>query len=65
MSRFINCRWSKSDVNEVHFCTCPYSEFVNEDLVDDEKCDKCTDFFSQVEDENISIENDTEEMFYE
>ena len=57
-----NCRWSL-EVEEVIICNCPSSLFKDELLEDDDKCNNCDDFYSQIESENQASNDEYTEGF--
>jgi hypothetical protein len=60
--KHINCRWSYQDALEDYYCVNDASEYCT-DVVDEDKCKDCSQFFSQVDGENKTYEDDCSEVW--
>jgi len=64
--KYINCRWSQQDTLGDWYCVCGTAEYCSEVVNTDEYiCNNCLDFYSQIESENIKVDDDSEIMNYE
>lgn len=52
MPKHTKCRWSIQDDLGDYYCICPTVEESQEPL-NENKCDNCSYFYSQIEEENI------------
>lgn len=61
MNNYKNCRWLYPNyIDEKDLCL---NGAIDEEIVDDEDCKKCSHFFSYINEENIKIvDEDTESL---
>lgn len=54
LQSFQKCRWSVADALEDHYCICDTSNHCGKCVsADNDICNKCEDFYSDIDDENI------------